>query len=105
MSEHPFDALQYAPGNLLHRVELRGELITHGEPCDKWCGRERRILASVDAEKLLFDFARWNALSVIHLWLCPAVVRNFLATGAETLRDAARDAARKEFLKTVLLIL
>ena len=95
-SEHPFDALTYAPGNLLHKVILRGELKTHGDngTIDKYVGRERKILASIDAQNLLFDFARWNALQVVHLWDCPKIVKDFLETGDESLRDSAWAAAR-----------
>lgn len=92
-SEHPFDALQYAPGTLLHKVDLRRRLVAHGDPIDKWVGRERRILATVDAEPMLRGFARWCALSVIHLWEAPDVVRRFLLTGDESIRAAAWDAA------------
>ena len=93
MSEHPFDALQCAPGNLLHKVELRGTLVSHGEPCDKWAGSQRRILATINAEELLWSFARWNAFNVIHLWEAPAVVKKYLQTGDKSLRAAARAAA------------
>ena len=70
MSEHPFDALKYAPGNILHKVELGGRLVSHCETksiINKWCGSKRKIIATINAEKLLRDFARWNALQVIHL--------------------------------------
>jgi hypothetical protein len=98
-SEHPFDALQYAPGEMLHLVEIDGELVTHGDPPDKVVGRRRRIIASIDATDLLREFARWCALQVIHLWECPDVVRRYLETGDESIRAAAawaaaRDAAR-----------
>jgi hypothetical protein len=92
-SKHPFDALQYAPGNKLHKVILRGDLQTHGEPIDKYVGRERKILATIDAEKLLRDFARGSALKVMHLWNAPEIVKDYLETGDESLRAAARDAA------------
>ena len=92
-SEHPFDALFFAPGNWLHRVELDGDLQSHGEPVDKWAGRRRKILATINAELLLCEFARWCALQVIDLWDAPPVVRQYLETGDETLRNAARDAA------------
>jgi len=92
-SEHPFDALTYAPGNLLHKVELRGDLLPHGNPVDKWVGRERKIVATIDATKLLFAFARSCALDVVHLWDAPAVVKNYLATGNPAIRAAAWDAA------------
>ena len=93
-SKHPFDALQYAPGNKLHKVILRGDLKTHGEPVDKYVGRERKIVASIDAEKLLRDFARWSALQVIHLWNAPQVVKDYLESGDESLRASAPDVAR-----------
>jgi len=93
-SEHPFDALMFASGNLLHKVELDGDLQSHGEPIDKWVGRRRKIVASINAEPLLRDFARWCALQVIELWDAPAVVREYLETGDEPLRSATRDAAR-----------
>src|ERR1043166_8713729 len=101
-SEHPFDALTYAPGNRLHKVILRGDLKSHGYNgnIDKYVGRERKILASIDAERLLRDFARWNALQVIHLWKDPpSVVVEYLKTGNEELRAAARDAARNECIQ------
>ena len=88
----PFDALQFAPGNMLHWVELRGEI--NGNHADKLVARERRILASVDFEQPLRDFARWNARQVLHLWDAPQVVRDWLETGDEKIRAAARDAAR-----------
>jgi len=92
-SEHPFDALMYAPGPKLHRVELDGNLQSHGDPVDKWVGRRRKILASIDATDMLCEFARWCALQVIDLWDAPYVVRKYLATGDESLMLAARAAA------------
>ena len=74
-SEHPFDALKYAPGVLLHRVHLESDLISHGNPIDKHVGRRRLILASIDSESVLRRFARWCALQVIDLWDVPAIVR------------------------------
>jgi hypothetical protein len=93
-SDHPFDALQYAPGNILHRVILKGGLVLHGNPVDKWVGERRKIIASVNAEPMLRAFAREQALGVAHLWSCPDVVRRYLETGDETIRAAARTAAR-----------
>lgn len=92
-SEHPFDALQYAPGPLLHRVELRGDIAKHGNPTDKHVGRERRILATIDATGLLRRFACDMAMSVLPDD-APQVVRDYLTTADESLRHAAKDAAR-----------
>jgi len=92
-SEHPFDALQYAPGTTLDMVDLEGELVTHGNPVDKLCGRRRCRIASIDAAALLREFARWCAQQVLPLWDAPDVVKEFLKTGREDLMAAACAAA------------
>ena len=88
----PFDALQYAPGPILCRVELRG-VIVRGE--DKVAASQRRIIKRRDMTDVLRYFARMQALSVIHRRdPCPPdVVLDYLITGDEQLRDAAMDAA------------
>jgi hypothetical protein len=90
-SKHPFDALQYAPGATLCRVECE-DVVTEQE--DKFVCRRRKIIKRFDATDMLRAFARHCALSVIHLWDAPPVVRQYLETGDESLRAAARDAAR-----------
>jgi len=90
-SEHPFDALQYAPGPILCLVDTGGKDILRQD--DKLVCRRRRIVARFDATELLRDQARKSALSVIHLWNAPAVVRQYLETGDEALRAAASAAA------------
>ncbi len=90
-SKHPFDALQYAPGPILWQVELGGEII---EGDDKCVASSRTYLKEIDTTEPLREFARWCALQVIHLWECPDVVKQYLETGDESLRDAAWDAAR-----------
>ncbi len=92
-SKHPLDALQYAPGETLCLVECDDIVAGHD---DKFVCRRRRIIARIDATELLRDMARWCALQVIHLWDAPPVVREYLETGNEALRDAARDAARDD---------
>ena len=87
----PWDALSHAPGPLLHRVVVGGEIL-YGN--DKLVASERTIRASIDATDLLRSFARQCALDVIHLWDAPDVVRKYLETGDESLRAAARAAAR-----------
>ena len=86
----PWRALGYAPGAVLCRVEVDGDVV---QDLDKIVGRRRRILARVDLTDVLWAFARAEALRVIHLWDAPDVVRQYLETGDETLRDAAWDAA------------
>ena len=89
-SFHPFDALQYAPGPILHRVLFSSARVEYS---DKVGSRSRTVLASVDATAMLRQFARTQALSVIHLWEAPTIVREYLETGDETKRDAATAAA------------
>ena len=89
-SLHPFDALLYAPGQFLHKVEMGGNILHQN---DKLVASERTILQSIDATELLCKASRLYALDVIHLWNAPKVVQDFLKTGDEKLRDAALAAA------------
>jgi len=84
------DALQYAPGVTICRVECAGDM-EHDD--DKLVAMRRRIAWRIDGEAVLRAFSRWCALQVAHLWDMPDVVRLYLETGDESLRDAARDAA------------
>ena len=90
-SKRLFDALRYAPGNTICRVGVR-DIIDRDR--DKIVARRRVILWRLDAGDTLRAFARRAALSVIHLWDAPNVVRQYLETGDESLRDAAGAAAR-----------
>ena len=92
------DALSYAPGNTLCRVECSG---TMRHERDKLAASKRRILWRIDAESVLREFARKCALQVAHLWEMPAVVRQFLETGDESIRAAASAAARAAVLAAV----
>lgn len=84
------DALNFAPGSLVCRVECR-DIVE--EQDDKLVCRERRILWKMDATPVLRAFARKCALDVIHLWDAPDIVVQYLKTGDESIRDAARAAA------------
>lgn len=84
------DALLYAPGCYVWRVELGGT-IDHGS--DKMAASERTYLWGYDASDVLRKFARMCALDVIHLWYAPDVVISYLKTGDESLRAAAWAAA------------
>jgi len=90
-SVHPADALEYATTATLWLVDLGGEILEHGG--DKIAASERTYLARIDATELLRAHARWCALQVIDLWDAPDVVRQYLATGDESLRAAAMAAA------------
>ena len=89
-SRRILDALDYAPGATICRVECDD---IHEEQEDKIVCTRRRILWRVDGEDVLHDFARRCAMDVIGLWDAPDVVREYLATGDDSLRDAAWDAA------------
>ena len=90
-SRRLIDALSYAPGSTICRVRLEG---IGEEERDKLVCKRRKILWRIDGEKILGAFARSQALSVIHLWDAPGVVKDYLETGDETLRSAAWVAAR-----------
>jgi hypothetical protein len=89
-SKNILDALRYAPGHTICRVEVGGEII---HDSDKLVCLERTILWRVAGEQVLRKFARLCALDVIHLWNAPAIVEQYLKTGDESIREAARDAA------------
>ena len=89
-SRTPWEALEYAPGHLLHKVQVGGEFLEEG---NKGVSSERTILATIDATQLLRRFAADQALSVAHLWPMPDVVREYLTGLDESKRAAAWDAA------------
>ena len=87
----PSDALLYAPGDTLHLVECDDIVETHK---DKGVCRRRRIIASMDAEEMLGYYARMQALSVVmNAPEMSDVVYDWVFTGDESLRSAARYAA------------
>ena len=90
-SKRALDALKYAPGPYLWRVDIWGNVI---EDDDKLVGTHREALAGFDATKLLRRFSRMCALDVVHLWDAPDVVLQYLKTGNPELKDAAWDATR-----------
>ena len=90
-SERILDALQYAPGPIVHRVKCSEREEWHK---DKFVCRERTILWSHRcSDDLLRGFARAQARSVLHLWDAPEIVRHYLEIGDENIRAAAGAAA------------
>lgn len=89
-SKRIIDALSYAPGNYVWRVELSGDVVIDS---DKIVAKERKYLWGYNADEVLQLFSRRCALDVIHLWNAPDVVVLYLKTGDETIRDVARVAA------------
>ena len=90
-SERLIDALEYAPGHTICRVRLGGTIVPHAG--DKYAASERTILWRTGGKEILKAFARQCALDVIHLWDAPTIVREYLTTGREDIRDAAWAAA------------
>jgi len=64
-SERLIDALRYAPGNIICRVELSGEII-RGD--DKLCATERKCLWWIDGEAVLWEMACWSAEQALPIW-------------------------------------
>ena len=91
-SKRLIDALSYAPGCYVWRVEVSGTIV-HGD--DKLVATERTALWGFDATKLVQDFARRCVLDVIHLWNPPDVVVKFLETDDPSLVTAAARAAAR----------
>ncbi|KKM98249.1 hypothetical protein LCGC14_1160000 [marine sediment metagenome] len=86
----PFEALYYARGSILWEVELSGKIIS-GD--NKRVATVRKYIKGLNIENYLREFAREEALSVIHLWRAPSIVKEYLETGDLNLRGAARAAA------------
>ncbi len=93
-SARAIDALSFASGAFVTLVRCEGEFVEHGSPVDKFVCRRRTALWGYDATDELWTFSRLCALEVLPLWPdAPQVVKDFLETGDEDLRAAARDAA------------
>ena len=94
LSKWIIDALRYAPGPVIYKVQGSGIIVPHGNPIDKYACSERTYLAGgKDISEALRKFARLCALDVIHLWEAPNIVVEYLKTGDEKLKDAAGAAA------------
>ena len=89
-SRRPWNALHYAPGAVLCRVEFGGVVEEHG---DKLVARKRRIICRTDITNTLRYFERMRALSVAHLWTPDDVVLEYLMTGDERIKDSAWDSS------------
>jgi outer membrane protein assembly factor BamB len=90
-SKKIIDALEYARGDIIWKVELGG-VVLKGD--DKMVATERTYIdGGVDISEVLKKFARMCALDVVHLWDAPDVVMEYLKTGNETLRYTAWSAA------------
>ena len=111
-SKRALDALQYAPGPVVSRVELLGERL---DASDKSCARERSVLWIADAATVLHEFAcavatdalcyaeargnavdsrSWAAIETKGRWLRGAATDAELNAAWDVAGDAARGAAR-----------
>jgi len=111
-SIRPIDALGYAQGPIVCRVELSGEII---EDTDKVCARHRKVLWMADATHTLHEFAcwcaeqalirereagrepdprSWAAIEAKRKWLCGEISDKELAAAWDAAWAAARAAAR-----------
>ena len=90
------DALGYAPGVILYRVNIAGDI---DEGSDKICGRQREYLYGGDITSVLEEFARKQALINIHKISKYCSTRDYelivrwLETGDLSIKSAARSAA------------
>jgi hypothetical protein len=90
-SRRVLDALQFAPGPTLCRVNCSG-IVKEIE--SKLVCSERTIIDRIDATDILWKFSRECSLSVLDKWDAPEIVRKFLETGDEVYRSAAQSEAR-----------
>jgi hypothetical protein len=85
------DALTYAPGSIVTWCDYGESLIIGG---DQIVSNEKTILWMANAENVLYEFARWCALQVVHLWGAPPVVVDYLTTGDSRSVRAVQDILR-----------
>jgi hypothetical protein len=106
-SERLLDALEYAPGAILCRVEVWGDVVRDG---DKLVARHRKVLWTLDATRILHEFACryaaraltaakvtdkrcWNAITVKRAWLAGKATDDELSAAGSAAWDAAGSAA------------
>jgi len=84
-------ALLDAPGPILYRVELGGEVVHDSA---KSCATERTYVSGgIDVTDVLRKFARMCALDVVGIWKPSETILKFLKTG-ESRTEANREAQR-----------
>ncbi len=107
-SKRAIDAIGYAPGPIVCRVVLAGEIV---EDTDKAVAAERTVLAMADATMALHEFSCWcaeralktakvedvrcwAAIETKRKWMRGEATDQELAAARAAAWDAARDAAR-----------
>jgi hypothetical protein len=101
------DALNYAPGPIVCRVRMSGDI---KRAADKLVASERTVLWMYDATRVLHEFAccvaeaalllaevtderSWRAIEAKRAWLRGEIGDTQLAAAMDAAREAARDAA------------
>jgi len=67
-SPTPWDALQYARGGRLWKVEIPADSVPHGNPADKFAARSRKYLRCVNLRPVLVEFSCRQAEGVLHIY-------------------------------------
>lgn len=75
--------------NILCRTEHSGNIVRYRY---MFTSSTRTVLWRLNVDDVLMAFARKCALEVSHLWEMPGIVRRYLETGDETLREEAAEA-------------
>ena len=106
-SERILDALEYAPGSVISRVEVSGKILREE---DKLCASRRRVLWSLDIAPVLHEFAcrvaeqalrthrvthraAWAAIEAKRAWLRGEIDDEALSTARYVAWSAAASAA------------
>jgi hypothetical protein len=107
-STNIMDALQYAPGPIICRVELGGKILRGDDKC---VASERTAIAMTDATNILHEMSCWSAeralkrikspdprsvaaIQAKRKWLRGEITDKELDAARDAAWDAARDAAR-----------
>jgi len=89
-SKKVIDAIYYAPGNIVYRVEMWGKVEEGG---DKVVAQKRTYLSGgIDVSETLRKFARMCALNVVYMWEAPDIVIRYLKTGDKSIQASAYGA-------------
>jgi len=93
-SARALDALRHAPGSIVERVILSGEIVLHGEivlRTNKAAASERTVVKLEDATNTLHEFACQCAEDVLHLCDKPVEAKNAIDTKRRWLRSEVTD--------------
>lgn len=81
-SIHALDAVGFAPGSIVCRVEISGDVLYAD---NKLVGRHRKVLWMADASDVLTKFSKWCVSQVISQIPDPNLTRKFLESGNKSL--------------------